>query len=552
LSTMLEAELTITATRRQTQSPRLISSLRGDLDWIVIRCLDKDRTRRYDTANGLAMDIQRHLNNEPVLACPPSKVYRFQKLVRRNKLAVAAVGAVTVALFLGLGISTWSLLQERKARQRAVAAEKAQSRLRLEAEAARRQAEADKRAARTEAAKRQQVAEFLKKTFEGVGPWVALGRDTMLLHEILDKAVQRIGKDLTNQPEVEAELRTTIGEVYLDLGEHKKAEAMHTQALEMRRKLFGNEHVLVAASLHNLALVLYYQGRLAEAETMSRQALEIGKKTMSKDPRLGDLYGALADVLSREHKYDEAEQVFSDLTPAVGSQPQGAVLLSAHGDFRARTGCWKEAAADFSKVIDLKPEDHMAYLLLATLLVQAGQLDEYREHCHKCVEKWGKTTDATMARRTDKVCLILPSSGAPPETLTTLADTALVASGMDSASFLLIARCLKGWVEYRRGRFVSAVEWTQKAVVSGKSPWNNTWNNAEAYLVMAMAQQQLGQTFEARTALADAIELAHANLQKLEGGDPGDDWHEWIIVHTLMGEAKALINGEPNTASKPN
>src|SRR6266478_676550 len=105
LSTMMEAELTITATRRQTQPPRLISSLRGDLDWIVMRCLDKDRARRYDTANGLAMDIQRHLHNEPVVACPPSNLYRFQKLVRRNKIAVAATSAVAAALIIGLGVS---------------------------------------------------------------------------------------------------------------------------------------------------------------------------------------------------------------------------------------------------------------------------------------------------------------------------------------------------------------------------------------------------------------------------------------------------------------
>src|SRR5437879_12259272 len=101
--------------RRRQRLKEQIARLRGDLDWIVMKCLEKDRARRYETANGLAHDIQRHLNNEPVVACPPSAAYRFQKLVRRNKLAVAAVSAVAVALLLGLGLSTWLWLAERKA-----------------------------------------------------------------------------------------------------------------------------------------------------------------------------------------------------------------------------------------------------------------------------------------------------------------------------------------------------------------------------------------------------------------------------------------------------
>jgi len=83
------------------------SEIDQDLDWIVMKCLEKDRARRYETANGLATDIQRHLNNEPVVACPPSNLYRFQKLVRRNKLAFAAGAGIAAALVLGLCVATW-------------------------------------------------------------------------------------------------------------------------------------------------------------------------------------------------------------------------------------------------------------------------------------------------------------------------------------------------------------------------------------------------------------------------------------------------------------
>jgi serine/threonine protein kinase len=134
LRTMINADLTATAERCRTDAPKLIHLLRGDIDWIVMKALEKDRTRRYEAASGLARDIQRYLRNEPVEARPPGGFYRFQKLVRRNKLAFAAVGAVLAALLLGLGASTFLLIQERKARNRADQAEKVQNTLRLQAE----------------------------------------------------------------------------------------------------------------------------------------------------------------------------------------------------------------------------------------------------------------------------------------------------------------------------------------------------------------------------------------------------------------------------------
>src|SRR5208283_3755084 len=87
-----------------------------DLDWIVIKCLEKDRTRRYDTANGLAADLKRHLNNEPVVARPPSNLYRFQKAFRRNKLVFSAGAAVAAALVAGIGLSTWQAIEAGRAR----------------------------------------------------------------------------------------------------------------------------------------------------------------------------------------------------------------------------------------------------------------------------------------------------------------------------------------------------------------------------------------------------------------------------------------------------
>ena len=141
LRLLSETDRTTTAQRQQAEPARLATLLRGDLDWIVLKALEKDRTRRYATANDLAIDIRRYLENEPILARPPSATYRFRKLVRRNRLMFAGGGAFAAALVIGLAVSTWQFLEKSAAYQRAVSAEHEQGRMREQAEEARQAAE---------------------------------------------------------------------------------------------------------------------------------------------------------------------------------------------------------------------------------------------------------------------------------------------------------------------------------------------------------------------------------------------------------------------------
>ncbi|HEY5913214.1 MAG TPA: serine/threonine-protein kinase [Verrucomicrobiae bacterium] len=122
LATLPGNDLTTTAKRHSVDTSRLLHQLRGDLDWIVMKCLEKDRTRRYETANGLAADLKRHLSNEPVVARPPSAVYRFQKAWRRNKVVYSAAMTVVVALIIGIAVSSWQAGVALRARNEAVAA----------------------------------------------------------------------------------------------------------------------------------------------------------------------------------------------------------------------------------------------------------------------------------------------------------------------------------------------------------------------------------------------------------------------------------------------
>src|SRR5688572_22022351 len=148
LATLQGNELTTTAKRRSTDGPKLVHQLKGDLDWIVMKCLEKDRTRRYDTANGLALDIKRHLNNEPVVARPPSTAYRLQKAIRRHKLGFAAASTIVAALLLGLITTQWQAFRAIRAERSAQALLKSEQNARLAATRAHGEAEVERDRAR--------------------------------------------------------------------------------------------------------------------------------------------------------------------------------------------------------------------------------------------------------------------------------------------------------------------------------------------------------------------------------------------------------------------
>ena len=271
LSRMTKDDLTTVAHHRKAEPPRLIRAVHGDLDWIVMKALEKDRTRRYETANGLALDITRYLTNETIAARPASAVYRFRKVVVRNKVLFAGIGIVTALLLVSLVTISTSLAKEREARVEADAA-------RRRADGARQQAESNAARARAEAAKSQEVTQFLEDMLGSVAPFVAQGQDTKMLRGILDRAATRIGGELSKQPAIQAELQTRIAIVYQQLGLREQAMALFQAALEGRRKLFGDESKEVADSLNYLALALLNQDDLAGAEKAYLEALHVRQK----------------------------------------------------------------------------------------------------------------------------------------------------------------------------------------------------------------------------------------------------------------------------------
>jgi len=241
------------AQRRATDVHRLLRSLQGDLDWIVLKAMEKDRGRRYDTANGLGMDIERYLKDEPVIARPPTAGYRFLKLVRRNRGAFRALAAVFVVLLLGVTGSTLGFLRARQA----------------------------ERQAKEQADIAQAVNAFLNKDLlSAVAPSAERGQGIdVRMREVLDVAASRLeqsaapGGRFADKPLVEAAIRRTLGTTYLTSGDYADALPQFQREVELRLRHQGERDVSTAWARHSEALTLFRLGRTEEAERELHQVL---------------------------------------------------------------------------------------------------------------------------------------------------------------------------------------------------------------------------------------------------------------------------------------
>ena len=212
------------ADQRKTTPDQLRRELSGDLDWIVLKSIEKDRSMRYDTVNGLAMELKRYLNNEPIIARPPSMSYRVRKFVRRHRTSVVAASLVFFVLVGGITAASIGLVRAQRAEERAA----------------------------DEALTAQQVSQFMVGLFEVSDPSVARG-NSITAREILDHGAAKIETELQDEPEVRAQLLHTIGEVYWALGLERESAQFLQEAIDLRESVLGENHPDVAASLRSLA-----------------------------------------------------------------------------------------------------------------------------------------------------------------------------------------------------------------------------------------------------------------------------------------------------------
>jgi non-specific serine/threonine protein kinase/serine/threonine-protein kinase len=274
------------ARNRHTEPRHLASLLRGDLDWITMKALEKDRTRRYDTVIGLANDVRRHLRHEPVVAGPPSTAYRTRKFVQRHRFGVAVAGTL-VLLLAGFAV-TMADQARRIARERD----------RANQESARATREAD--AAR-------QVSNFLVRLFELSDPSEARG-NAVTARQILDDGSARIERELARQPEVQSRLMGTMGAAYQSLGLYPASEALLRKGLDLRRNTPGVDPMAVAKSLQDLGYVLVLRGDFAGAEPLLSEALALRERSSEpNDVELSETLGSLGVLAYSRGEYEGAE-----------------------------------------------------------------------------------------------------------------------------------------------------------------------------------------------------------------------------------------------------
>jgi non-specific serine/threonine protein kinase/serine/threonine-protein kinase len=279
------------AKTRRLELPALERELRGDLDWITMKALEKDRTRRYGSPSEFAEDIRRHLRHEPVVASPPSTAYRARKFVRRHRVGVA-VGSLILGLLIAFA-AAMTVQSVRIARERD------------RAETATKRAEQE-----TEAA--QEVSDFLVELFEVSDPSEARG-NTVTAREILDEGAARIENKLEGQPRIQGRLANVMGKVYQSLGLYEPAQRLLEKALSVRRHGLGDEHPDVAESLIDLAWLENGRGRFDRAEELARQALAMQRRILGdEDPAVADSLSVLGGVTLNKRDYVAAEALFRE------------------------------------------------------------------------------------------------------------------------------------------------------------------------------------------------------------------------------------------------
>ena len=429
-----------TATQRNSDPRKLARTVQGELDWIVMKAIEKERGRRYETANGLAMDLRRYLAAEPVLAAPASASYRLQKFVRRNKGAVAAGSLIAASLLVGIAGFAW---QARIAQARATELEqvsKFQAEMlgqvdpteagRLLSEDVRsRYAAALAKGNGPEAERATQIATF-DAQWQQINATDA-ARD-LIDRTILKPAVAAIDKQFNNQPQVDATLRQVLADRYVGLGlydaalplqqhalatrkrvlgEDKaetltsinnlgellysqgklgEAEVYFRESLEKRRKVLGELHPDTLISINNLGVVMVGQGKLSSAEPYIRESLEKTRRVLGEDhPDTLESINNLATVLMEQHKLREAESYFREALPkfrrVLGVDHQNSLLainnlaavLTQEGKQKEAESYYRESVERHRRVLgERHPETLLSLSGLGTLLVNQGKLSE--------------------------------------------------------------------------------------------------------------------------------------------------------------------------------
>ena len=337
LSQSVDTLASIAASRR-TEPRKLGLIVRGDLDWIVMKALEKDRQRRYETANGLAMDVRRYLAGEAVSAAPPSSAYRFKKFVRRNRVLVASGTAVGLTLLCGIIGTSVGLAQAVRAR-------------------------GDERAARIEAQRQADIAREVNQFLTGdllssIDPTRTHDRQ-ITVREVVDAASRRIGSRFEKAPVIGGSIENVLGQLYARLGEFEPAERHAQRAYELLGGALGPNDRATLDARGSRDDLLYLTGRYAEGISTAEDTIGVMTAALGPDDRLTLMERVrLAMMLSKRLQYERADAIFADAVARFR-----ATLGAAHRDTIGALNNFAQSYMErqmFDKAEPLLAEGHAA------------------------------------------------------------------------------------------------------------------------------------------------------------------------------------------------
>ncbi len=360
LSTVTVEERSTLAKARQIAPEKLSRLVEPDLDWIVMKAIEKDRTRRYETANAFAQDIVRFLSDEPVTATPPSAGYQVRKFMRRNKAALRVAALIAVVLIAATAVSTWQAIRataERDAKDVALRNAKA-------------------------------ISTFLTEVFQSPDP-TRDGR-TITVAETLDKAAKRLESDLSTQPERRAQLQYTLAGTYHALGLNPQAIPLMENVRNFELTTVGPEHPNTITTKQSLAACYHAVGRREEALKLQEEVLALQRKLLGPEhpdtlAAMGNLAGFYSDAGRRDEALKMQEEVLAFSKKNLGPEHNDTLAATSNlAAFYFRAGRRDEALKMWEKVLALRrklldpehPEMLLAMNNLAISYFEVGRKDE--------------------------------------------------------------------------------------------------------------------------------------------------------------------------------
>ncbi len=383
---------------REGHPDRLRRRLAGDLDMIVLKALRKEPDRRYTSVEQFSEDIRRHLAGRPVIARPDTLAYRTTKFVRRHGWGVAATATVMVLLAGAAAVTTWAAREARQQRDLAIQQQRA-----AEANLA-RALDAEHNAA-VEADTAQQVADYLVKVFETSDPFF---RSTpgdrpgteITAGELLAQGAAQIEAELNDQPEIQARLLHTLGNVYAGLGAYSEAERLLQKSLCIRRETFPAEHLDVTADLHSLGQLYTKTGEYTRAEPLLQDALSMRRRLLgAADPRIAASLDGLGTLYTHMGDYDRAQTYYQQALDMYGSVlgpdhvyvamslANQASVLHSMGQYAAAEPVYRKALATLRAARgDKHPDVATVMENLALLLQTRGEFEEAETTLRKVLD----------------------------------------------------------------------------------------------------------------------------------------------------------------------